>query len=139
MQISVTIKNLDKVRAALMESPVVVAKHINKAINRSILDIRNEAMDTTPVDTGRLKGSFEMVFGKLRGEIGPTADYAIYVHEGHRQQVGRYVAAIGKRLVSPYVKGNPFLKIAVSNAENKINKNFQEGLKDSLEEIARSV
>ena len=138
-QINITIKNLPQIRAALAKSPQVVSKHINKAINKSILDIRNEAMSTTPVDTGRLRGSYQMKFGALKGELSPTANYAIYVHEGHRQEVGRYVAAIGKRLVSPYVKGNPFLKKAVNQANDKVQKNFEEGLKGALGEIAQGV
>ena len=139
MQIRVEIKNLKEVQAALAKSPQIVSKHINKAINRSILDIRNESMSTTPVDTGRLRGSYQTKFGQLRGELYPSAKYAYFVHEGHRQEVGRFVAAIGKRLVAPYVKGNPFLKKAVGNAESKVNKNFEEGLRDSLQEIARSA
>lgn len=139
MQITVKIKNLNEIKSALAKSPGIVSKHINKSINRSILDIRNSAMDTTPVVTGRLKGSYQMKFGMLRGEVGPTANYAIYVHEGHRQEVGRYVAAIGRRLVSPYVKGNPFLRNAIDDVKTKINENFEDGLKDSLNEIARNV
>jgi len=139
MRIQVEIKNLNKVRAALSKSPQIVSKHINKSINRSILDIRNEAMDTTPVDTGRLRGSYQVQFGMLRGELRPTANYAYWVHEGHRQEVGRFVSAIGKRLVSPYVKGNPFLKKAADQAKSKVNKNFEEGLSDALKEIARSA
>jgi len=137
MEIQVKIKNLNKVRAALAKSPQVVSKHINKAINKSILDIRNEAMTTTPVDKGRLRGSYGMKFGNLRGEVGPTANYAYWVHEGHRQTPGRFVPAIGKRLVKSFVQGNPFLQKAVSQAERKVNQNFNEGLRDSLEDIAR--
>jgi len=139
MEIKIAIKNLPQVQAALARSPQIVSKHINKAINRSIMDIRNASVDETPVDTGRLRGSYETKFGNLRGEIGPTAKYAIYVHEGHRQQVGRYVPAIERRLVQPYVKGNPFFKRAIDSVNRKINDNFGEGLKDALNEIARAV
>lgn len=136
MNIQVKIFNLNEVKAALAKSPQIVSKYINKAINQSILDIRNDAMDTTPVKTGRLRGSYNMRFGMLRGELQPTANYAYFVHEGHRQQVGRFVAAIGKRLVQPYVKGNPFLKKAVDISNSKINDNFGMGLRDALSEIA---
>ena len=96
-------------------------------------------MDTTPVKTGRLRGSYQIKFGNLRGELYPTANYALFVHEGHRQTPGRFVPAIGKRLVKAFVQGNPFLQNAVDRANNKINKNFEEGLKDSLSEIASNV
>ena len=136
MEVKVHISNIKEVQAALKKSPVIVSKHINKAINKSILEIRNSGMDTTPVDTGRLRGSYETKFGNLRGEVYPTANYAYFVHEGHRQTPGRFVPAIGKRLVKSFVKGNPFLKKAVNHSENKINQNFELGLKDSLSEIA---
>lgn len=139
MRIQVKIKNLSQIQRALAKSPQIVSKHINKAINRSILDVRNEAMQTTPILTGRLRGSYQVRFGMLRGELQPTAEYAVYVHEGHKQEVGRFVPAIGKRLVEPYVKGNPFLTKAVDRAKNKINKNFEEGLANALKEIARGV
>ncbi len=135
--IQIKIKNLDKIKAALAKSPQIVAKHINKAIKKSIFDIRNRAIDTTPVKTGRLRGSYDTRFGMLRGQLRPAAKYAIYVHEGHRQEVGRFVPAIGKRLVAPYVKGNPFLKKAVKQAENKVQNNFGKGLSNALTEIAR--
>lgn len=139
MEVKVHIKNLNEVKSALLKSPVIISKHINKAINKSILEIRNQGMDTTPVDTGRLRGSYQVGFGNLRGEVGPTANYAMYVHEGHRQTPGRFVPAIGRKLVKSFVKGNPFLKKAVSNAESKINQYFNEGLKDALNEIAHNA
>ena len=38
--------------------------------------------------------------------------YASYVEYGHRQTPGRYVPAIGKRLVKSWVEGQHFLKIS---------------------------
>ena len=38
--------------------------------------------------------------------------YAPYVEYGHRQTPGRYVPAIGKRLVKSWVEGQHFLKIS---------------------------
>lgn len=139
MQINIQIKNLPQIQAALVRSPQIVSRYINKAINRSIMDIRNASIDESPVRTGRLRGSYETRFGNLRGEIGPTVNYAIYVHEGHRQEVGRYVPAIERRLVQPYVRGNPFFRRAIDGVTRKINDNFGDGLKDALNEIARSI
>lgn len=139
MQIQVNIKNMDEVRAALLRSPVIVANHMNKAIHKSILEIRNNSRSTTPVRTETLRRSYQMQFSQLKGEIGPTVRYAYWVHEGHRQQVGRYVPAIGKRLVKPWVEGNPFLKKAVDMSEKRVNDFFAEGLRDALNEIASSV
>ena len=37
-------------------------------------------------------------------------EYAPYVENGHRQEVGRYVPAIGKRLVNGFVEGRHMLR-----------------------------
>ncbi len=45
--------------------------------------------------------------------IGTAVEYAPAVEFGHKQEVGRYVPAIGKRLVSANVPPKPFLKPAI--------------------------
>jgi len=123
MQINIQIKNLNQIKAALSKSPVLVAKHINRAIRRSILDVRNEAIPRTPVDTGNLHGSYEMKFGQLRGVVSPHAEYAYWVEVlPYRHNVGQ----------------SHYLEAGVNAAMNKVNQNFKEGLSDALEEIARS-
>jgi len=41
--------------------------------------------------------------------------YASYVEYGHRQTPGRYVPAIGKRLVASWVEGKHMLEISEGN------------------------
>lgn len=45
--------------------------------------------------------------------ISTDVEYAPYVELGHHQEPGRYVPAIGKRLVRSFVPGKPFLRPAV--------------------------
>ncbi len=47
--------------------------------------------------------------------IGTSVKYAPYVELGHHQEPGRYVPAIGKRLVRSFVPGKPYLRPAVEN------------------------
>lgn len=47
--------------------------------------------------------------------IGTHTKYAPYVEMGHHQEPGRYVPAIGKRLVASFVKGKPYLKPALDD------------------------
>jgi len=54
-------------------------------------------------------------------------DYALYVEEGHRQTVGRYVPAIGKKLISPAAAGVKFkekaeMQMRAGAADAKIQK-----------------
>lgn len=51
-------------------------------------------------------------------EIVNPVEYASYVEFGHRQTPGRYVPAIGKRLVKSWVNGQFFLTISEQELEN---------------------
>ena len=126
MQINIEIKNLSQVKAALARSPVVVSKHINNAIGKSIRAVRNKAIDLVPVDTGYLSGSITrgMSFSYLRGVVQPLAKYAYWV------EVLPYRHTRGQ---SHYLQGS------VDQTNQEINENFKTGLSDALSEIARSV
>lgn len=69
-----------------------------------------------PVDTGRLRASITHKYAGEETElVGTNVDYAPYVELGHNQEVGRYVPAIGKRLVASHVEGKPFIRPAVED------------------------
>jgi hypothetical protein len=123
MQIKIEIKNLDKIRASLLKSPQIVGKHIQKAINESIIELDAEGKRRTPVDTGRLRNSYEQRYGRLYGEIYVSASYAIYVHEmlRNRHKVGEA----------------KFLENAINFKKETINQYFNSRYKDALNEIAR--
>ena len=124
MEIKIAIKNLPQVQAALAKSPQIVSKYINKAINKSILDIRNSAIPKTPVDTGRLRGSYNMTFGNLRGVLQPKTKYAYWV------EVLPYKHTTGQ---------SHYLESGVKESNSKVNQNFNTGLKNALSEVARSA
>ena len=50
-------------------------------------------------------------------EIINPVEYASYVEYGHRQQVGRYVPALGKRLKQGWVKGQFMMSISEQELE----------------------
>lgn len=144
MIIKIEIKNIDEIRSSLMKSPEIVARHINRAIHRSILDIRNASIDTTPKRTGHLAGTYQIKVDGLKGEIGPTARYGIWVHQGTgiyavngngRKTPWRYKDDSGWHFTRGQ-RSNPFLKNAINMTQEKINKNFEEGLDNALNEIA---
>lgn len=56
--------------------------------------------------------SVERIAGGYAVTLTNSTYYASYVEEGHRQTIGRYVPAIGKRLVKGWVEGQHFLKIS---------------------------
>ena len=75
-----------------------------------------------PVDTGRLKGSITHQRSDSEANtmlVGTNVEYAPFVELGHDQEVGRYVPAIGKRLVASHVDGKPFIRPAIENHVNE--------------------
>lgn len=78
---------------------------------------RTNITNNGSVDTGLLRNSIAHVVPKsknddLRVYVGTNVYYAPYVEMGHRQNVGQFVAKLGKRLVAPFVKAKPFLRPA---------------------------
>lgn len=74
---------------------------------------------------------------KYKINLNNDVHYAEYVNYGHRQEVGRYVPAIGKKLKNNWVKGQFMAEKAVSFTENNCKliaeKELEKYLKRKLE------
>ena len=98
-----------------------ILKATDEAIYNALETIGNKAADyaaeLAPVQTGNLKGSMtsEVNQEEKAVYVGTNVEYAPFVEFGHHQEVGRYVPAIGKRLVREFVPAQPFLKPAIEN------------------------
>ena len=98
-----------------------ILKATDEAIYNALEMIGNKAADyaaaLAPVKTSNLKNSMtsEVHMEEKAVYVGTDVEYAAYVEYGHHQQVGRYVPAIGKRLVKSFVPGKPYLKPAIEN------------------------
>lgn len=113
-------------REKLMED---CTKQVAKALLRG-------AVNNTPAPTGRLRlgwtgnvkmkpevyvegqkvqrlgNSYQLTEKNIATSVDNNVFYASYVEYGHRQQPGRYVPAIGKRLKASWVEGHHMLKMA---------------------------
>ena len=90
------------------------------------------AKKACPVDTGRLKNSItHKMDGKDTVYVGTNVEYAPYVELGHDQEVGRYVEAIGARLVASHVDGKPFIRPAVENHADEYRKIVENEFKNA--------
>lgn len=84
----------------------------------------------TPAKSGTLRRGWDNALGglgimsvsKTQGAgqsysitVENATPYASYVESGHRQTPGRYVPAIGKRLVASWVEGKHMLEISEGN------------------------
>lgn len=84
---------------------------------------------------GRLKGSIttdKSKIDRLIVYVGTNVYYAPYVEHGHRQTPGRFVPAIGKRLVRDFVPGVPFLFPAYFMYEGEIVRDIGKVLKKDI-------
>ena len=90
------------------------------------------AKKACPVDTGRLRAS---ITHQKQDEdtmlVGTNVEYAPYVELGHDQEVGRYVPALGKRLVASHVDGKPFIRPAIENHTAEYKKIVEDTFKNA--------
>lgn len=107
-----------------------VESDVTKAIHRA-LEICGGKAETyakklCPVDTGNLRNS---ITHQREGDdtelIATAVTYAPYVEIGHHQTPGRYVPAIGKRLVASYVPGKPYMAPALENHVSEYKEVFE--------------
>ena len=103
---------------------------LQQAIDRALEIIGGKAESYAklrcPTKTSRLKNSITHVQEDEKTEvIGTNVKYAPFVELGHHQEVGRYVPAIGKRLVNDYVPPQPFLRPAVEGHNDEFQKIIQ--------------
>ena len=65
-------------------------------------------------------GEVKRITNGYEVEIFNNTEYAPYVEYGHRQEVGRYVPAIGKRLRKPWVEGRFMMTISMQEIEREL-------------------
>ena len=91
--------------------------------DREILKNKNIYVVTNPSSNLKLASGIapikEYIDQGINVAIGTDVKYAIYVELGHNQQPGRYVPAIGKRLVASHVAAKPFLKPALEGHKDE--------------------
>lgn len=107
---------------------------IRRALEAVGIQAEGHAKIKCPVDTGRLRGSISHQVGSGFDSsvyIGTNVKYAPSIEYGHKQEVGRYVPAIGKRLKRAFVPAKPFLKPAIEEHLSEYKSIFQKFLKGS--------
>lgn len=116
MDSKIEIEGLEGLRQAIRETPRFSLPILDKAIKKSILDIQRVAVPLTPIDTGRLRGSYRTEFRPFEGKLYPIAEYAYTVHESYaRHRVGQ----------------RKYLETAANRSQAQIKKN----MKDALDKI----
>lgn len=100
----------------------------------------DQVTELTPVVTGNLKGDWHNTTPKITKQscsvdIVNGSEYASYVEYGHRQKVGKYIPALGKRLVKPWVKGRFMMDKTNRIIEEGMPKYLQHKLDKAMDEL----
>jgi len=124
VEVKIEVKNLKEVQTKL--EGVAKACKDNKLVTKAALLIERQAKDNATgrpgpnVQTGRLRASITIELGPSPvtwARVGTNVSYAPFVEFGHSQQIGRFVPAIGKRLVSDHAPAYPFMEPALEMVE----------------------
>ena len=99
--------------------------------NNTGIECVAEIKANEPVVTGNLRRSITSGEVELNGNeysmtVGSSLSYVRYAEEGHKQEVGKYVPAIGKKLKKEFVPGNHVIKDSVDLHQSKLIKRIQE-------------
>lgn len=155
--VKVDIKGLEKFRDKLEQIDVqefceaaakeLASRLLRKVTERTPVGDYGKVIDSDAKTGGTLRRGWTTQSRNIRVEkrgsnyvvelINPT-EYASYVEYGHRQEPGRYVPAIGKRLKKGWVEGQFMLTISENEIreqapgilEKKLNKWLMEVLSD---------
>lgn len=140
MTIKIDTKGLD----GLLDKVSRLSPEIDGAVTRAMADEglswRDDVRDNTPVDTGDLRRSWELAGPDKKGlkfemDLTNNLEYAEHVEYGHRQEPGRFVPAIGKRLVADYVPGSYMLRDGTRRLENTLKPAVKEEVRKAIESL----
>lgn len=124
-----TIKIDTKGLGDLLDKVNNLSPRIDQAVMSAMSDEgmswRDDVRANTPVDTGDLRRSWTLTGPDKKGlkfemDLANPLEYSEYVEYGHRQEPGRFVPAIGKRLKTDYVPGSYMLRDGTRRLEETL-------------------
>lgn len=146
MEIKISIPNIDAALRRFDEMPAKVVAELDRAIRTSALAIEGLAKKELGRgkggwDTGRLASSIMSRYGPLHAEVGPSANYAIYLHQGTRphwvpiSKIGPWAKrhglnpyAVQRSIAKKGTKANPFMDRAALVAGETVAKIFADAV-----------
>ena len=140
MTIKIDTKGLD----GLLDKVESLSPRIDQAVYTAMADEgiswRDDVRDNTPVDTGDLRRSWTLTGPDKKGlkfemDLANNLEYVEFVEYGHRQEPGRFVPAIGKRLVADYVPGSYMLRDGTRRLEETLKPAVQKEVRKAIESL----
>jgi hypothetical protein len=134
--ITFKITGSDVVTNQIRNAQKVYQNTLRAATRTAGLLVEKQAKINCPVKSGDLRRSIHSRDSKKGNtyiaEIGPdesTEKYAIAVEMGHSQTPGRYVPALGKRLVASFVQGKWYMARTALQTEQKVKDIIKDAFK----------
>jgi type IV secretory pathway TrbD component len=149
MAVELTIVGLDKLVAAMEKYPATSEKHVNAAIQRSLVRILGQEKQQAPVGvTGNLRDNWRIDIGRFEGALKSMAPYSMAVHAGTKPHFvsgetlkawaarkGLNPWAVAKSIAKKGTKANPFLQRSVQVEGDNVNREFSNALGAILKDI----
>ena len=119
-------------------------EHLLDTAQDSAQVISNDMYWRAPFRNGMLAASISIERQADCVLIGPTVPYAYYVTKGTQPSPGRYVPAIGKRLVNPRlphfgmhpgIRANPYIAETVQSTREAFAEDLQRKMSQRLSEM----
>jgi hypothetical protein len=152
MQVQVEIPELKAFTKAMREYQSIAEPIMQKAVEAAAYEVQKKAVrGTVPWRTGFLTQSFGFrpLVGRLFAAVGPTANYALFVHEGTAPHIIRPNTAKAlfwpgaphpmKSVRHPGTKPNRFLTRMVEQAKSAAEGHFKTALDRITGEIAQKT
>ncbi|MDO4765158.1 MAG: HK97 gp10 family phage protein [Eubacteriales bacterium] len=138
--IEVDVSGLDDLAKRFEELGKSVDWFLKKLLIVLANQLESNIIQNTPVQTGELRHSWFITDIVKSGDtyevtIVNNKEYASYVEYGHRQQEGRYVPALGKRLKNGWVEGQYFMTIEAKKFEEIVD----DIIRQAVEEILKGL
>ena len=136
-----TIKIDTKGLGDLLDKVNNLSPRIDQAVMSAMSDEgmswRDDVRANTPVDTGDLRRSWALTGPDKKGlkfemDLANNLEYAEHVEYGHRQEPGRFVPAIGKRLKADFVPGSYMLRDGTRRLEETLGPAVQREVKKAV-------
>ena len=112
---------------ASRKTEAIIYDEFNNTGIECVAEIKaNEPVVTENLRRSITSGEVELNGNEYSMTVGSSLSYVRYAEEGHKQEVGKYVPAIGKKLKKEFVPGNHVIKDSVDLHQSKLIKRIQE-------------
>lgn len=154
MSVTIEIKGLDKLMKMADKYPAIAEKHVNKAINRSLIMVMDDAKRNAPFGvSGNLKQNWNLRMGRFEGSLSSGANsngfyYGSAVEYGTRphfppisalslwsRRKGLNPFVIARSISQKGTKANPFFSRAVKGRKGDIDAEFSKALTNIINDL----